>query len=947
MEFRLLGEVQVRAAGLVLDVGTPRQQAVLAALAVDAGRPVAVETLVDRVWDDAPPVEARNALYSHVSRIRRLLREAATLTGGPVARVERRHAGYVLDVDPELVDLHRFTKLLEQGRDQGRSGPERAGALAAALGLWRGTPLAALSGEWVAQVRDSWHRQRLEAAVQWAQVELRLGHPATVIGALADLVAEYPLVEPVEALLMRALHAAGRSAEALDRYTAVRRRLTDELGTDPGPELRALHQAILRDELPPPPVDNQEHVSPGDHPAPAQLPPDVYGFAGRDRELAHLDGVLGPARGRSGSAVIAAIAGTAGIGKTALAVRWAHRVADRFPDGQVYVNLRGFDPAGPPVTPLEAVRGFLDAFAVPPERIPAGLDAQVGLYRSVLAGRRVLVLLDNARDADQVRPLLPGAPGCLAVVTSRNQLTGLVAAAGAHLLTLELPGPAEARDMLAGRVGPERVAAEPRAVEEIIARCARLPLAMVVVAARAAAHPGFGLAALAAELRAAGGGLDEFAGSDPATDVRAVFSWSYRQLGAEAARLFRLLGLHPGPDIGRPAAASLAGVPAGAVRPLLAELTRAHLLTEHTPGRYSLHDLLRAYAAELAGGVDTEPERHAAVHRLLSHYVHTAHRADRLLSPHRDDPVTLEPVAEGAHPERLTEHSAALTWFAAEHPVLQAAIRQTTGFDAHVCELAWALQPFLGYQGRWHDGVDVVTVFLDAARRLPAPGRQALAHRLLGCSFVALDRYDDAGTHLRHALDLYRQAGDEVGAAHAHRLCAWMLDRQGRHREALVHAELALAGFRAAGHRPGQARSLNAVGWFHALLGDHEQALARCRQALDLQEELGDRPGQAETWDSLGYSYHRLGRYARAVACYENSVALYREFDDRYNLAATLACLGDAHYAAGDLDSAGTAWRHGLAVFERLGHPAADDFRARLTKLAEPRPGAVTVRGDA
>jgi DNA-binding SARP family transcriptional activator len=255
MEFRLLGEVELRAAGQVLDVRAPRLQAVLAALAVDAGRPVAMETLIDRVWDDTPPVEVRNVLYSYLSRIRRLLEQAARLTGGTAVRIERRHAGYVLDIDPDLVDLHRFGHLVVQGSDRQRGDDGRAAALAEALGLWRGSPLAGLPGTWAAQVRDSWDLRRLDAVVQWAQIELRLGHPAAVITTLPDLATEYPLVEPLETLLMRALHAAGRGAEALCRYSAVRRRLADELGTDPGPELRALHQAILHGELPPPPAD--------------------------------------------------------------------------------------------------------------------------------------------------------------------------------------------------------------------------------------------------------------------------------------------------------------------------------------------------------------------------------------------------------------------------------------------------------------------------------------------------------------------------------------------------------------------------------------------------------------------------------------------------------------------------------------------------------------------
>ncbi|SCL31869.1 NB-ARC domain-containing protein [Micromonospora rhizosphaerae] len=549
----------------------------------------------------------RHTLYVYIARLRGLI-AAAAAADGTVAAVVRRSRGYVLDVDPDRVDVHRFRRLVEQARDPHCPDTKRVALLRQALALWRGTPLADLPGDWAARVREGLQQQRLDAVVCWAEAELRRGNAGDLVGPLTDLIAEHPLVEPLAALLMRALHSTGRTATALDCYVAMRRRLVDQVGMEPGAELQQLHRAILRGDLDQASGWGRERSG---HAVPAQLPLDVHGFAGRDTELCQLDAILTAAGEEPTTVAILALTGTAGVGKTALAMHWAHRVANRFPDGQLYVNLRGFDANSPATRPDEALRALLDALQVPPQRVPASLAAQVGLYRSLLADRRVLVVLDNASDADQVRPLLPGSPGCLVVVTSRNQLPGLVAAEGAHPLTLGLLSTDDARQMLARRLGPERVAAEPRSVDDIIARCAQLPLALAIVAARAATHPEFPLGMLVADLGDSSGGLEPFSGGDPSTDVRAVFSWSYRTLSPSAARLFRLLAVHPGPDIATTAAASLIGAPPGQVRPLLAELARAHLVTEHPAGRFAFHDLLRAYATELVEAVDADTDRSA------------------------------------------------------------------------------------------------------------------------------------------------------------------------------------------------------------------------------------------------------------------------------------------------------------------------------------------------
>jgi hypothetical protein len=422
---------------------------------------------------------------------------------------------------------------------------------------------------------------------------------------------------------------------------------------------------------------------------------------GRAAELQALTKVLNhDGAGTPGTVVISAIGGTAGVGKTALALRFAHQVAGLFPDGQLHVNLRGFDPSGSPASPADAIRGFLDALGVPPERIPPTADAQAGLYRSLITDKRMLIVLDNARDEHQARPLLPASPGSLVIITSRNQLAGLAAADGARLLSLDVLTHDEAVQLLTARIGADRAAAEPGALDEIAVLCAHLPLALTVAAARAAARPGFPLTALAAELRGAAGRLDALDSGDPAASVRAVFSWSYQQVGTAAARLFRLLGLHPGPDISVPAAASLAAVDEPQARRLCRELARDCLITEHAPGRYAFHDLLRAYAASMARDTDSQPDRVAAMGRILDHYLHTGEHSSMLLNPSRE-PLALAPPSLGTCPERPADHRQGLAWFDAEHQILLAAVTLAaeTGADGHACQLAWAMTAYLFRRG--------------------------------------------------------------------------------------------------------------------------------------------------------------------------------------------------------------------------------------------------------
>ena len=641
--FRLIGPLEVRHDGVPVPIAAPKQRVLIAVLALAAGEPVTAARLIACLWDERPPLSARNTLQNYVLRLRRTLTVAAE--PGPLVSSA---AGYRLDVDADTIDVHRFGTLVRSARSTAAAGESESAAalLDEGLALWRGEPLAEVPSDVLhREVVPGLVEQRAAALEQRISLDLDRGRHAERITELVALTTEHPLRERAWAQLMLALYRSGRTAEALDAYRQAGKILSEEFGIDPGPELRRLHQAVLTNDPTLTITDSAPgHISqpsPAPRVVPRQLPAPTGHFVGRSNELGHLSARLDAAAGAP-LMVISAIGGTAGIGKTALALYWGHRHAEEFPDGQLYVNLRGFDPTGAPLPPMTALRGFLTALGMPAQDVPTDPDEQVALYRSHLAGRRMLVVLDNARDAEQVRPLLPGVPGCLVLVTSRDQLAGLVALDGALPLTLDLLTQDEAHDLLIRRLGRDRVARERTVADELIDLCARLPLALSIAAAHAALHPNRPLAAFVGELRDTHRRLDALTTGEPAADVRVVFSWSYRTLTPASARLFRLLSVHPGPDISLLAAAGLAGRDPDPTRHALDELTRAHLIIEHAPGRYSVHDLLRAYAADQAHAQESDVEREAALRRVIDFYLHTACGADHLLAPHRA-PIRLDP----------------------------------------------------------------------------------------------------------------------------------------------------------------------------------------------------------------------------------------------------------------------------------------------------------------
>lgn len=721
---------------------------------------------------------------------------------------------------------------------------------------------------------------------------------------------------------MEALQARGNQADALLLYADLRSRLANELGADPSTELQRLHQAILRGE--------RETAAAATHGAsvrpPAQLPRAVTGFVGRTPEIAQLQQMLDQT-----SSLVCVLTGTAGVGKTSLALHWAHTARYSFPDGQLYVNLRGFDAANASISGEETVRGLLEALHVPVERIPASVEAQVALYRTTLADRRVLIVVDNVRDSEQVRPLLPGVAGCAVIVTSRNHLSSLVAVEGARQLSLDLMSWDEAVELLAVRLGGHRVSAEMPATKRLASLCARLPLALAVVAARAAANPTFSLDAIAADLERHANSLDGLrTGENDLADVRAAFSWSYESLTNEAAQLFRQVGLCPAQPIRVEALASLAGVSPAQVRPPTEELIRATMLYETAPGHFVVHDLLLVYARELSHRHDLADARREAFVRLLDHYLYSAIEAALIIDPHRVA-IDITPASKGTTVLRCTTHKEALEWFDAHRLQLMAVVRTAVErqFFRQAWQLAWASTNYFDRRGLWHDQVELQRLAICAAEQAADLIGEAHANRGLGRALARTAKFRSAVEHLEAALERFQRLGDDLSQANTHLDYGWVNAREGTFRDALEHAKLAFALYQSAQHA-GQADALNAIGWYHAQLGEFPEAIDYCERAMTLHRDLGNRHGQANAWDSLGFAHHRLGEFVHAAHCYEQAVDLLHVEGDRFNEAGALESLADAKEAGGDEAAAFTMRQRALSILGELKHPREAELRAKL-----------------
>jgi len=946
MRFALLGPLGVyEGDGRPVAVTAGKQRAVLAALLLRGNRVVSSGTLIGSLWDEDAPSSARASLLNYVARLRRALGPEAA------ARLQTVTGGYRLRIADDAEVDHLQASLLESRARTCATAGDWGGAerlTGQALALWRGDPLEDIPPSRL----HTAHLQGLEdlrLRLQELGVDACLCRSRfdRALPLLAELTHQHPLRETLHERRFLALYAAGHRAEALALFRHVRALLREELGVEPSPSMRELHQLALR-EVPPRELLAASAVGPlspapagatapagpfeqaeGFWPLGSQLPAVPRLVAGRDAELLDLTSLLaGPDTTPAGG--VALLVGPAGVGKTTLALAWAHRAAAWFPDGRLYLDLNGFAATGEPMAADSAVRVLLDCIGVPAGNLPATPEGRIAMYRSLIAGKRLLLVLDNARDADQVRPLLPPDRTCRALVTSRQTLASLAAREGAAVIALAPLSEAGAHELLTARLGAERTAGQEEAVRLIAAHCGRLPLALVVAAARAASLPGVALEALAAELST------RQLGGQPMASIRAVFSWSYRQLAPEPARVFRLLGLHPALDISLAAAASAAGLDRQAAGLVLAELCAMNLISEHIPGRYSLHCLLHAFAAELAAA-STDAVRMEASRRLLDYYLQTSVAANCAIAtyplPDKPDPAEAAP---GVTPDRFDGPDSAAAWFRAESAVLDRVITDAaaSGFDTYVWQLVCARAVSKSNAGQWRENVEWGALALAAARLLGDRAAQGHAHLMIGRELARLGECGSGFEHLRCALELFKNEGSIRELSQTHRALGNGFGAAGDFGSAIEHMRHYLNFTHATGHRLGEAMALNSMGWLLAKLGQEGQALEYCRRSVDLLKAAGGhRASEGHVWDTLGFIHYRLGEHEDAIAWYRAAAASFDAVGNKYQQALAYQRAGDVHVAVGDVASARTAWLSALEIFRNQDRDEAGQVEASLRLL--------------
>jgi DNA-binding SARP family transcriptional activator/tetratricopeptide (TPR) repeat protein len=949
LRVQLLGEVRAWRGGEPVDLGPAQQRAVFALLVLGSGRPVSRNVLVSALWGDDPPRHAATVIQKYIMQLRRSL-DPDRLAREPSEVLARSGDGYLLRLSVEDVDVLLFRRAVAASREAYRSGAHEACCVAAeeALRLWQGAPVADLpmlaDHHLVAALAD----ERWAMVAWFADAALRRGTPGDALAVVEEAVVARPLDEPLHGRLMRLYVALGRRVDALGCYERLRHRLVEDLGVDPASELRTLHQAILREEVPAPAIAPRQ-AEPSRH-VPRQLPAPPQLFTGRLTELAILDKIHD-----ASTMVIAAIDGMAGVGKTALAVQAAHQMVNRYPDGQLFIDLHGYTDGVAPVEPGEALGWMLRALGVSGERIPTDVDQRAGLYRSRLADQRMVIVLDNAAAEAQVMPLLPGAPGCVVLVTSRRRLAGLD---HTHALSLDTLPPVEAIALFRNSVSDSQGGGQPEIVAELVELCGRLPLAIRIAAARLRSHPSWDPSRLAQRLRDQQHRLAELEAGQ--RSVTAALNLSYQDLSVDQQRTYRLLGLHPGADIDLYAAAALldCALPKAAWR--LEQLLEAHLLQEPSPGRYQFHDLTRAHAAHSATRDEAEHDRRVALHRLLDYYRHTTSVAMDAAYPYERKRRPQVPPAHSPSPS-LPEPTAALAWLDSDLLNLLAAARYATDHDrpAHLLHLSALLHRHLRTTGLYHDAATLHQQALTTARttghqaaeietlvglghihRLQGRHEQATDHfhlalrlaratshreaeieALIGIGYIhrVQGRCELAADHYQEALRLARTTGHRTGELDALAGLGRIHLAQGRYEQAASHYQRALQLARGNGHHTGELDALIGFGNIQRIQGRHEQATDHYQQALQLARTTGYRNGEQAALTVLGHIYRMQGRHRQATDHYEQLLDLAHKSGDRNWLFEARQGLGRMRQATGHPQDALTHHQQALALATELG----------------------------
>jgi DNA-binding SARP family transcriptional activator/tetratricopeptide (TPR) repeat protein len=918
VEFRILGPVEIWAAGRRYDPGSPKEACVLASLLLAPGRPVSAETIVDHVWGLEPPAKARNSVWSYIARLRR------TIAVDQQVRLVSRSGLYVLEIDPESVDLHRFRQLRAHARVLSQDGESEQAAqvLHEADALWRGEALAGLPGDWAKRTRISLENERMTAAMERVESDLAVGNEADVAGELSELVLEHPFAERFVEQLMVALYRSGRQAEALDTYRQARSRLVGELGTEPGPNLSALHQQILRNDpaLTRSPQSSVRPSSARHHVGPNNLPRDIPYFTGRNEELGLLAEAIMAGADRTAVTVVA-IDGMAGVGKSTLAIHLAHRLADRFHDGQIFLSLHAHHPYEEPVDPATALDRLLRitraASTSAPEdshHQPGTLELLAASWRQQVARRRMLIVLDDAATIDQVRPLLPGTPGCVVLITSRRRLAGLV---GARSISLDVMRPAEAAELFTRIVGPERSRDE-AAIGEVARLCGNMPLAIQLAASRLRHRRAWSVTDLARLLSSTRNRLREIRGQE--LEVASSFELSYRYLPRREQAAFRQAGCYPGPDFSLQAAAAANNLSFADTDKLLDGLLSYHLLEEPVHGRFRYHDLVREYAHELAVREEPESARQSAMHRLLDYYLYGADRADRVLFPHRHR-LAAEVNDIPAEFPAFDDENDARGWMESERQNILSAVQYAAAneFLVHVTLLPHMMAHFLEVGGYWKEAAVAHESALAAWRSAKDQQGQAHAHADLCLPRVRAGYFEDALGHGREALAMFRSLADERGAADC-------LDRLGlvhwnaaRYQDAQSHFDESLALQRVTGNRHGEAEVLghSGVGYWH--VGRYTDSIAAFEQAMTVYREINDKTGEAKMLNNIGAVEQSLGIFENALSRYQQALPIARERGRRQAEAVLLNNIGNAYRSLGHHEDALASLRSALGIYLDIG----------------------------